>query len=347
MRLLLAFLLISWLPLAAQAEKPNIIVILCDDLGYGDLACYGHPHIKTPNLDRMALEGIRYTSCYSAAPVCSPSRVGLLTGRSPNRAGVYDWIPPARPNSKRPDGREQVHMRQSEVTIAQKLKAAGYATCLSGKWHCNSKFNSDAQPQPNDAGFDHWFATQNNASPSHENPKNYVRNAAEVGKLEGYSCLLAADELIAWMKDKGTPETDQPPFFGFLAFHEPHEPVASPKALVDGYADVAENEDEAQYFANVENLDAAVGRVLGALQETGKDENTLVIFTSEQRAGNSESLQKRASFLGKAGSASWDEALDNRSRLPRGGNRPVARKNRRWASGRYARLFVGFLPDVL
>ena len=78
----------------APTDKPNIIVLLCDDLGYGDLSCYGHPIIETPNLDRLADQGIRLTSCYSAAPVCSPSRVGLLTGRSPNRAGVYDWIPP-------------------------------------------------------------------------------------------------------------------------------------------------------------------------------------------------------------------------------------------------------------
>ena len=120
--------------------RPNIVVLLCDDLGYGDLACYGHPHIKTPNLDKLAAGGIRLTACYSAAPVCSPSRVGLLTGRSPNRAGVYDWIPAAR--GVRADARDQVHMRRAEITIGQLLKKAGYATCLSGKWHCNSRFNS-------------------------------------------------------------------------------------------------------------------------------------------------------------------------------------------------------------
>jgi arylsulfatase A len=164
-------------PLLADSKvprQPNIVVVLCDDLGYGDLECYGHPHIKTPNLNRMAKEGMRFTDFYSAAPVCSPSRVGLLTGRSPNRAGVYDWIP----------HRMDVHMRSSEVTIPQLLKQAGYATCMSGKWHCNSKFNSATQPQPDDAGFDHWFGTQNNASPSHENPTNFIRNGDEVGPLK-------------------------------------------------------------------------------------------------------------------------------------------------------------------
>ena len=278
---ILLVLLLSASPLHAEPERPNIVVILCDDLGYGDLACYGHPHIKTPNLDRMAAEGIRYTACYSAAPVCSPSRVGLLTGRSPNRAGVYDWIPSANENTKRPDAREQVHLKADAITIPKLLKGAGYATCVSGKWHCNAMFNSPAQAQPNDAGFDHWFATQNNAAPSHENPKNYVRNGEAVGVMEGYSCLLATEEAIAWMKDKGAPDTEQPPFFLYLAFHEPHEPVASPPELVAGYKDVAKDHDEAQYFANVENIDRAVGKLLAALKETGKDKNTLVIFTSD------------------------------------------------------------------
>ncbi|MDF1751377.1 MAG: sulfatase-like hydrolase/transferase [Verrucomicrobiales bacterium] len=281
MRLFLFFTLLFSAVLNAEDERPNIVVILCDDLGYGDLGCYGHPHIKTPHLDKMAEEGIRYTACYSSAPVCSPSRVGLLTGRSPNRAGVYDWIPEAKEDAKRPDNRHLVHLKKDAITIPKLLGEAGYETCLSGKWHCNAMFNSDKQAQPNDAGFDHWFATQNNASPSHENPRNYVRNGEPVGPLEGYSCQLATDEAIRWMKERGTPGTDQKPFFLYLAFHEPHEPVASPAELVAGYKDVARNENEAQYFANVENVDLAVGRVLKELQDTGKDKNTIVFFTSD------------------------------------------------------------------
>jgi arylsulfatase A len=252
------------------ADRPNIVVILCDDLGYGDLSCYGHPHIKTPHLDQMARDGARFTSFYSTAPVCSPSRVGLLTGRSPNRAGVYDWIPP---------GRDQ-HMRASEVTIPQLLKTAGYATCMSGKWHCNGKFNSAAQPQPGDAGFDHWFGTQNNAAPSHANPKNFVRNGKPVGPLKGYSCQLVVDEGISWLRTQVAANPQQP-FFMYLAFHEPHEPVASPVAMVDGYGEVAKNRNEAEYFANVENLDAAVGKVFTALKTLDRDQDTLVVFTSD------------------------------------------------------------------
>ena len=255
---------------AEKKGKPNIVVILCDDLGYGDLDCYGHPKIKTPYLDQMAKGGIRFTDFYSTAPVCSPSRVGLLTGRSPNRAGVYDWIP----------GGRDVHMRESEVTIPQLLKKAGYATCMSGKWHCNGKFNTRWQPQPNDAGFDHWFATQNNASPSHENPKNFVRNGEPVGELKGYSCQLVVDEALDWLKAKQS-KNNKGPFFMYVAFHEPHEPVASPKNMVDQYDGIARNHNEAQYFGNVTNLDAAVGKLLKALKSMRLSENTLVIFTSD------------------------------------------------------------------
>ena len=261
-----------------ESSRPNIVVVLCDDLGYGDLACYGHPHIKTPNLDRMAKQGIRLTDCYSAAPVCSPSRVGLLTGRSPNRAGVYDWIPAS--TKPRPGARHRVHMRKSEVAIPALLKAAGYATCMVGKWHCNAAFNSPKQPQPGDFGFDHWFATQNNASPSHANPKNFVRNGKPVGPLEGYSCQLVADEAIDWL-ERHLDKNPKQPFFLYMPFHEPHEPVASPAKLVAGYRDVAEKKAQAEYFANVENMDKATGKLLAALKRLGVDEDTLVVFTSD------------------------------------------------------------------
>jgi arylsulfatase A len=257
-------------------ERPNIVVVLCDDLGYGDLECYGHPHIKTPNLNRLAEGGIRFTDFYSAAPVCSPSRVGLLTGRSPNRAGVYDWIPAA--SNARADAREQVHMRAEETTIPQLLKNAGYATCMAGKWHCNSQFNQRDQPQPGDFGFDHWLATQNNAAPSHENPANYVRNGQAIGRVEGYSCQIAVDEAVRWLKRSAPREQ---PFFLFLPFHEPHEPVASPPDLVAQYSEVARTHDEAQYFANVANVDRAVGRVISSLEELQLLNNTLIVFTSD------------------------------------------------------------------
>ena len=265
---------------APAAARPNFVVILCDDLGYGDLGAYGHPIIETPVLDGLAAAGIRFTSAYSAAPVCSPSRVGLLTGRSPNRAGVFDWIPEASQAASAKDSRHLVHLRREEITLPGLLKQAGYATAMAGKWHGNARFNDPAQPQPHDAGFDHWFATQNNAAPSHENPTNYVRNGQPVGRLEGYSCQLAAREAISWLDRHRAAKPDQP-FFIYVPFHEPHEPVASPPDLVAKYRPRSQNEDQAQYFANVENVDRAVGELLAALERLNVAENTIVVFTSD------------------------------------------------------------------
>lgn len=251
----------------AAAPRPNVLVILCDDLGYGDLGCYGHPAIQTPNIDRLAAQGIRFTSFYAAAPVCSPSRAGLLTGRNPNRLGVYDWIP----------GNSPMHLKQEEITIATLLKRGGYATCQAGKWHCNGRFNQPDQPQPDDHGFDWWFATQNNAAPDHHNPTNFVRNGKKVGPIEGWSCQIVADEAIRWLRKRRPADK---PFFQYVCFHEPHERIASPPDLVARYAD-QDNPDRAQYYANVTNVDVAVGRLMRALDELKLTENTLVLFTSD------------------------------------------------------------------
>jgi arylsulfatase A len=252
----------------SEPARPNIMVILCDDLGYGDLSCFGHPHIKTPHLDQLAQAGIRFTDCYSAAPVCSASRAGLLTGRIPNRTGVYDWIPEKHP----------VHLTRQEITIPELLKGVSYDTAHIGKWHLSGFFNSSVQPQPKDHGFDYWFATYNNAAPSHENPNNFVRNGNTVGRSEGFSCQIVAQETLHWLQSRPHP---QQPFFTFVCFHEPHEPIQSPADLVQQYLPVAENEDQAQYFANVTNMDRAVGQLLDGLDQMKLTENTLVYFSSD------------------------------------------------------------------
>lgn len=257
-----------------ENSQPNIIVLLCDDLGYGDLSSFGHPIIKTANLDKLAENGIKLTNFYSTAPVCSPSRAGLLTGRSPNKAGIYDFIPGRK---KSPDNRDLVHLQEHEVTIPSLLKSVGYSTCLVGKWHCSSRFNSDKQPQPNDFGFDHWMATHNNAAPSHHNPKNFIRNGEEVGEVEGFSSQIIVSEAINWLDNK----KDSTPFFLEVTFHEPHEPIASPEDLVQKYLPQAKNREEAEYFANVENVDIAVGRLVDYLQKNNLDNNTLIVFSSD------------------------------------------------------------------
>jgi arylsulfatase A len=276
---------------AGAAERPNFLIILCDDLGYGDLGCFGHPVIKTPHLDGLARQGMRLTDCYSAAPVCSSSRAGLMTGRTPSRIGIYDWIPAGHP----------MHLKRDEITIATLLKNAGYATCHVGKWHLNGKFNQPAQPQPGDHGFDHWMSTQNNAGPSHENPANFVRNGERVGVQQGFSCQIVADEAIIWLQEKRDKEK---PFFQFVCFHEPHEPIASPAELVEEYMPLArrpiddtrgppggsantdpdperDNLGRAMFYANVANMDRAVGRILAALEELKLADDTLVFFSSD------------------------------------------------------------------
>ena len=255
-------------PAAAAAPRaPNVVVILLDDLGWGDLACFGHPIIKTPNLDAFAKQGVRLTQCYSASAVCSPSRSALLTGRTPHRNGVFTWIAEGGP----------VHLRTSEITLPKLLKGAGYTTCHSGKWHLNGLFNNPAQPQPNDHGYDWWMATQNNAGPSHENPTNFVRNGQPVGRLEGYSAPLVVGEAVTWLKEKRDPAK---PFVLAVWAHEPHYPIKSDPKFKALYPDLA-NDVQREHHANVTQLDHAFGLLMKSLDEQKLADSTFVFFTSD------------------------------------------------------------------
>jgi len=249
---------------ADKAARPNIIVMLCDDLGYGDLSCFAHPIIQSPHLDRLAAEGVRLTHCYAAAPVCSPSRAGLMTGRSPNRLGIRDWIP----------GNSGVFLRPRERTVAQLLRRAGYRTCHVGKWHLNSRVDG-TEPTPGDAGFEHWLYTQNNAAPSHLDPVNFVRNGDAAGPLKGPSSHVIVEEATRWLD--GVPGE---PFFLNVWFHESHEPVAAADEFLALYPGEA-NIDRRHYYGDVSQMDAAVGKLMKYLDDRGLRENTFVFFTSD------------------------------------------------------------------
>jgi arylsulfatase A len=251
---------------ALAAERPNIVLVLADDLGYGDLHCYGEKVTQTPHLDRFASEGLRLTSCYAGHPNCSPSRTALMTGRTPTRVGVRNWIPENSP----------MHLRQSEITIASLLKKAGYSTCHSGKWHLNGAFNKPTQPQPGDHGFDHWFSAQNNAAPSHKNPNNFVRNGDAVGALEGYSAHLVADEALRWLKSG---RDAAKPFFLYVCFHEPHEPIASDEKYTKLYP--SDDPTYSAHHGNVTQMDDAFGRLMRGLDELKLRDTTFVMFTSD------------------------------------------------------------------
>ncbi len=261
--------LMSGLQDLSAADRPGFLMILLDDAGWTDFGCYGS-RIRTPNIDRLAAEGIRLTDCHAAAPNCSPSRAGLLTGRIPPRTGIYSY---------RPVG-HVMHLRDEELTVAELLRTAGYRTGHFGKWHL-SQLGSD-QPQPSDQGFDYSLGTSHNSAPSHLNPVNFVRNGEPVGVLKGYSCQLVADEAIGWLKHAAAQQSKQP-FFACIWFHEPHTPIAAPPQLVREYQQLYPelSRKQAAYHACIENVDLAIGRLLETLDMLDLSDNTVVFVTSD------------------------------------------------------------------
>ena len=253
-------------PANAEAEKPNIVVVVADDMGWGDSATYGHELIQTPNMDKLATQGVKLTQCYSACGVCSPSRSAILTGRTPYRNGVYRHL----------SGNGPAHLRASEITYPELLREIGYETCHVGKWHLLSKqqFNKSEYPQPGDHGYDYWMATHNNASPSHKNPDNFVRNGKPVGQTEGYSAQLVAAEARHWLRDLRDPAK---PFALSVWMHEPHSPIATDPRFQSLY----QGHENSKYMGNITQLDHALGMVMDALDELGLSENTWLFFTSD------------------------------------------------------------------
>jgi arylsulfatase A len=293
-RILLVLGLSSMIPVRAADQRPNFIVVLCDDLGYGDLHCYGNDELHTPNLDRFAQEGLRLTSCYSSHPNCSPSRTGLMTGRTPFRVGIHNWIPMLSP----------MHVPPNEITIATLLRDSGYDTALSGKWHLNGRFNLTGQPQPGDHGFNHWFATQNNCLPNHRNPYNFVRNGIPLGPLKGYAAHLVTDEAVFWLREV---RDQQKPFFLFVSYHEPHEPIATDPKYEKLYP--SEDPSYAPHHGNITQMDDGFGRLLKAVDDLGLRKNTLVFFTSDNGPaktgfhpnGSSGPLRDKKGFIADGG----------------------------------------------
>ncbi|MCB1224612.1 MAG: sulfatase-like hydrolase/transferase [Verrucomicrobiales bacterium] len=264
-RFLLPLLLVASLS-ARAADRPNVVVLLSDDLGWKDIGCYGGP-VKTPALDGLAAQGTRFTNYYAGCAVCSPSRATLLTGRHHIRTGVYSWIH---------DESQRSHLLEREVTLAEVLKANGYTTAHIGKWHLGLPTAKYDKPTPADHGFDHWFATWNNAEPSHHNPENFIRNGEPVGKIEGYSCQIVADEAIRWLEE----ERDQTkPFFLNIWFHEPHAKIAAPEDIVSEYG--KPKDQGAVYSATIDNEDRAVARLLAKLKQVAPVEDTLIVYASD------------------------------------------------------------------
>ena len=246
-----ASLALPWLP--ARGKTPNIIIIYCDDLGYGDLGCYGSS-ISTPNVDRLAAEGMRFTQFYSANPVCSPSRAALLTGRYPTRVGVPRVLFPT----------DKTGLPDDETTIAHMLKAQGYKTMCVGKWHLGH-----LPPfLPTSRGFDEYFGIPYSNDMT---PRPLMHNLdvlEEPAVLETLTPRYTDQALKFIERSKGSP------FFLYMAHTYPHIPLAASdrfrgKSAQGLYGDV------------VEEIDWSVGRILEALKTHGLDQDTLVVFSSD------------------------------------------------------------------
>jgi len=266
-------------PCLSAAEPVNIIVILADDLGWADLGCYGSKFHKTPNIDRLAAAGVRFTDAYAAAPVCSPSRAALLTGKNPARFGLTDWLPgrPDRPDQKllRPTIADKIPA--TVPTLATILKGQGYATGHIGKWHLGGR---DAGPKQR--GFDLNIAGDERGSPaSYFAPFKGKDGPTMIGLEEAPAGEYLTDRLTA-EAEKFIDENRAKPFFLLLSHYAPHIPLKAKADLVAKYkAGKPGEQGNPIYAAMIESIDDSVGRILRKLDDLKLKDRTVVMFTSD------------------------------------------------------------------
>lgn len=247
--------LLALIPVGAQETPPNFVILFADDLGINDLGCFGRKDQRTPNLDRLAAEGARFTQAYAAASVCSPSRAALMTGQSPARLKITTFLTGRtdRASHRLLAAPINHNLPEGVPTIAELLKPKGYVSAAVGKWHLGGKGH-----QPTHHGFDEYFPGKPN--PGAESPQG---GKGELGQAD------FAAKFIERNKAK--------PFFLYLAFDNPHIPLAAPAKAIEANA----QSFHPTYAALIESLDAAVGRVLKALEDQGVAKNTVVIFASD------------------------------------------------------------------
>lgn len=265
------------LPVDANSEDPpNIVFLLADDLGWTGLRCFGSDFYETPHLDQLASDGMKFTNAYAACTVCSPTRASIMTGKYPARIDVTDFIA----GQNRPYARLRIpkwtkQLKSEHVTIAERLKSAGYQTAHIGKWHLNSRSNAQGT-QPTDQGFDlsydgprkrkGYFLKQSDGTQDSKGGNGYLTD----------DLTTKACEFID--RSKGQP------FFLYFAYHVPHTPIQGRPDLVKYFrskvtAGLVHNNPN--YAAMVKSLDISVGRVLERLEDHGLTDNTIVIFTSD------------------------------------------------------------------
>jgi arylsulfatase A-like enzyme len=296
----------------SEKQKPNVIFILLDDFGYTDLGCYGSRFYETPNIDRLAREGIRFTNAYAACPVSSPTRASIMTGRYPVNTGITDWIPGRQAtNSGRPEDRLvslpfKVQLDPGEVTIAEVLKKNGYSTMISGKWH----LGADPKYWPENQGFDVNRGGYSAGQPNRSKTSNgyfspYGNPRLEDGPEGEYLTDRQTDEAIRFIES-----SVNRPFFVYLSYYAVHNPMQGKENLVKKFTAKADSlglsdieafsrdkewirksmsdnfkeriiQSNPVYAAMISSVDENLGRLLTRLRDLGLDNNTVIIFTSD------------------------------------------------------------------
>jgi arylsulfatase A-like enzyme len=261
-----------------MAKKPNFIVFLTDDQGYGDLSCMGQTDFRTPNLDRLAADGVRFTSWYSNSPVCSPSRAALLTGRYPGNAGVRSILSGHRTASGLP---------ASVPTLAEALKPLGYRTYMSGKWHLGLAEGS----RPDDHGFAHWFGFMagcvdyfsqifywgmNRGGPGNDPTHDLWEDGEEVWRNGEYMTELITEKAIEYIREAA--DSDEP-FFLYVPYNAPHYPMHAPQEYMDRFPDLPW--DKRIMAAMLAAVDDGVGAIVNELYRQGLTEDTAIFFMAD------------------------------------------------------------------
>ncbi|MEX2213748.1 MAG: sulfatase-like hydrolase/transferase [Phycisphaeraceae bacterium] len=238
---------------AQTSAKPNIILCMADDQGWGDTAYNGHPLLVTPHLDAMAKSGLRFDHFYAAHPVCTPTRASVMTGRTPNRMGAFKWGHSLRPQ---------------EITVAEALKSAGYVTGHFGKWHIGS-VRSGSPVNPGASGFDHWLSAENfyDIDP-------ILSREGKAVELKGESSMIAADAAIDFMKAQ---QKAGKPFLAVVWFGSPHVPHRAADEDLAHY----KGDKNAQWLGEITGLDRAVGKLRASLRDMNIADNTLFWYCSD------------------------------------------------------------------
>lgn len=283
-------LFLSLATFASGTERPNIVVIMADDLGWMDLHCQGNSRLDTPNLDRLAAQGMRFTNGYAASPVCTPTRAAMMTGQSPARLAITNHAPGNGQNFRLPGSTLQAadwstFLPLEHETIAERLKDAGYATGFVGKWHLSHKRGRDdagkfePRLRPEYQGFDlNVGGCSNGGPPSYFAP--YRIPAIKDGPDGEYLPERLADECIAFVRKN----LDEPFFLSWWNYSV-HYPFEAPAELIAKYKErVGPGIKNPTYAAMIEGMDRAIGRFLESLDEMGASKNTLLIFTSDNGA---------------------------------------------------------------